>query len=88
MDMSENLQMLVLNFVKTLHGTGNITKSLEKVTPCRTTYENSEISRLSEVKGQRRFHGNEPVQNEAISVVISFRKFESDHAYSLQSRLT
>ena len=43
-----------LNFVKTLHGTGNITV---KVTPCRTTYENSEISRLSEVKGQRRFHG-------------------------------
>ena len=62
-----------LNFVKTLHGTGNITKK---------------VTRLSEVKGQRRFHGNEPVQNEAISVVISFRKFESDHAYSLQSRLT
>ena len=85
MDMSANLQMSDLNFVKTLHGTGNIIK---KFTPCRTTYENSEISRLSEVKGQRRFHGNEPVQNEAISVVITFRKFESDCAYSLQSRLT
>ena len=60
MDMSGNLHMSDLNFVKTLHGTGNTTKSLEKVTPCRTTYENSEI-RLSEVKGQRRFHGNEPV---------------------------
>ena len=28
------------------------------------------------------------MQNEAISVVITFRMFESDCAYSLQSRLT
>ena len=88
MDMSGNLQMSELGIVKTLHGTGNIIKSSEKITPCRTTYENSEISRLTEVKGQRRFHGNESVQNEAISVVITFRKFESDCAYSVRSRLS
>ena len=56
--------MSELGIVKTLHGTGNITKGLEKITPCRTTYENSEISH---------FHGNEPVQNDAISVVITLK---------------
>ena len=45
---------LDLNIVKTLHDTGDIRKIGESM----TSYKNSETSRLSEVKVQRRFHEN------------------------------